>query len=229
MNESDVNGSSQDLCCGASSVTLKLLPAPERNDKGCATFYLLTRFPRCLRAYIRDDACIRRYAVSSPCKLISVCLVSPEGDLLARQPQRAAPRDVCFESVITLTPITFWLDNDTQLRAGDDRPSFPRRVWNTLLCKVSNPNPWSPSHPNRQVLEKVGNARDDAAGGPTAVGGRHRPWELRSVIHFAFKGFVEEGRRDASRGGGQQHPASFLWRLKDDGIRYSMDGAIELR
>lgn len=81
----------------------------------------------------------------------------------------------------------------------------------------------------RQVLEQVGSAHDGSSGGPTAADGRRRPWELRSVVHAKFKSFVDEGRRSASQVEGHQHPASCLSRLRTDGIRDSMDGAIELR
>eukprot|EP00903_Cladosiphon_okamuranus_P010532 g9962.t1 len=80
----------------------------------------------------------------------------------------------------------------------------------------------------RQVLELVGN--DGLSGDPSGVdGGRCRPWELRSVLHAKFNAFVEEGRRNASQGAGRHHPASCLSGLRGDGIRYSMDGAIEMR
>eukprot|EP00903_Cladosiphon_okamuranus_P012364 g11589.t3 len=82
----------------------------------------------------------------------------------------------------------------------------------------------------RHVLEQVGGAHDESSGSATAVRGRprRRPWELRSVIHAKFKSFVEEGRASVPRGAGSQHPASWLSRLHEDGIRHSMDGAIEL-
>eukprot|EP00903_Cladosiphon_okamuranus_P010529 g9959.t1 len=80
----------------------------------------------------------------------------------------------------------------------------------------------------RQVLEHVG--KDCLSGDSSGVdGGRRRPWELRSVLHAKFNDFVEEGRRNASQGAGHHHPASCLSGLRGDGIRYSMDGAIEMR
>ena len=58
---------------------------------------------------------------------------------------------------------------------------------------------------------------------------RRRPWELRSIVHAKFKSFVEEGRANVPHGEGHKHPTSCLSRLHGDGIRDSMDGAIELR
>lgn len=84
-------------------------------------------------------------------------------------------------------------------------------------------------HITRHVLEQVASAHDQCSGGATAVDGRRRPWELRSTIHAKFKSFIEEGRTNDAHGEGHEHPASCLSRLHEDGIRYSMDGAIELR
>eukprot|EP00752_Nemacystus_decipiens_P013632 g12085.t2 len=81
----------------------------------------------------------------------------------------------------------------------------------------------------RQVLDKLGTTNGDGFGEKSAVDGCRRPWELRPVIHTAFKSFVEEGRRNASEEGCRRHPASRLLRLQEDGIRHSMDGAIELK
>ena len=83
-------------------------------------------------------------------------------------------------------------------------------------------------HLNRLVLEQIGSVHDSGAG-DTAVGGSHRPWELRSVVHAKFKSFVEEGRKNASQGEVHPHSATSLSHLHEDGIRHSMDGAIELR
>eukprot|EP00752_Nemacystus_decipiens_P006448 g5808.t1 len=81
----------------------------------------------------------------------------------------------------------------------------------------------------RDVLEQIGSTHDGSSGATTAEDDRRRPWELRSAIHTKFKSYVEEGRRNASQAGVQQHPASHLSRVSEDGIRHSMDGAIELR
>ena len=90
-------------------------------------------------------------------------------------------------------------------------------------------DPLLPQHPTRKILEQIGSTRDGSPGDYSSVGGHRRPWELRPVIHTNFKSFVEEGRKDASQEGGPQHPASFLSRLNEDGLRHSMDGAIEMR
>eukprot|EP00752_Nemacystus_decipiens_P010711 g9538.t3 len=80
----------------------------------------------------------------------------------------------------------------------------------------------------RNVLDQVGGAHVDGSGRESAVDGRRRPWELRSAIHAKFKSFVE-GRANVPQGEEGQSPASWLTRLREDGIRHSMDGAIELR
>lgn len=72
----------------------------------------------------------------------------------------------------------------------------------------------------RKMLEQVGSTDDGD--------GRRRPWELRSVLHAAFRDLVEESRRKGSRGSQHQYLASCS-RLQDGGIRDSMEGAIELR
>ena len=89
--------------------------------------------------------------------------------------------------------------------------------------------PLLPSHTTRDVLQQIVGAHDDSSGDKTAVDGCRRPWELRSVIHEKFKSFVEEGRANVPEGGGRQRLASWLSRVHQDGIRHSMDGAIELR
>lgn len=64
---------------------------------------------------------------------------------------------------------------------------------------------------------------DDSSGDDsTAVSGRRRPWELRSVLQAAFKTSLEESRNKG-------HPEPWLSRLPDVGIRDSMEGAIEMR
>lgn len=79
----------------------------------------------------------------------------------------------------------------------------------------------------RQVLEQVGSAHHVISGDTAAVDAPRRPWELRSVIHAKFKSYIEEGRKKASHEEG--HPTSLMLGLDEDGIRDSMDGAIELR
>eukprot|EP00752_Nemacystus_decipiens_P001882 g1813.t1 len=81
----------------------------------------------------------------------------------------------------------------------------------------------------RDLLEQIGSTHDGSSGATTAKDDHRRPWELRSAIHAKFKSYVEEGRRNASQAGEQQHPASDLSRVDEDGLRHSMDGAIELR
>lgn len=103
--------------------------------------------------------------------------------------------------------------------------SCPSRVAEIPL----NPIACGTWHSTRHVLEQVGGAHDGHSGEATAVDGRRRPWELRSVIHAKFKSFVEEGRANVPEGGERQHPASWLARVREDGILHSMDGAIELR
>eukprot|EP00752_Nemacystus_decipiens_P017775 g15937.t1 len=77
----------------------------------------------------------------------------------------------------------------------------------------------------RQVLDEMGSADSDISGDTAAVDRCRRPWELRSVVHDKFKRFVEECSRNAAEGDG----VSYLSRLREDGIRDAMDGAIELR
>lgn len=72
----------------------------------------------------------------------------------------------------------------------------------------------------REVLDEFGNVHGDSSS--DAVSGRRRPWQLRSIIHAAFKASVEERRKN-------KHPELWLSRLRDVGIRDSMEGAIETR
>ncbi len=81
----------------------------------------------------------------------------------------------------------------------------------------------------RQVLEEVGSTNNQSSVGTTAMSGRRQPWELRSVIHDKFKSLAEGCGRIASQGEEHQNPGWSLSRLREDGIRDSMDGAIELR
>eukprot|EP00752_Nemacystus_decipiens_P017825 g15981.t1 len=110
--------------------------------------------------------------------------------------------------------------------AGDGLQAVDDALSNHTVVISRVPPSWIAA---RHILEQVGNAHDSAAGDATDVGGWRRPWELRSVIHAKFKSFVEEGRANVPQGEGQQHRASWLSRVHEDGIRHSMDGAIELR
>lgn len=74
----------------------------------------------------------------------------------------------------------------------------------------------------RQVLEEIGSAHEDSSGDATTVSSRRRPWELRPVIHAAFKARVEENQN-------KKQPDTWSSRLRDVGIRDSMEGAIEMR
>eukprot|EP00903_Cladosiphon_okamuranus_P017025 g15690.t1 len=109
--------------------------------------------------------------------------------------------------------------------AGDGLGAVDEALSKQTVVISSVPPSWVAA---RHVLEQVGSAHDGGSG-DTSVSGCRQPWALRSLVHAKFKSFVEEGRRNASQGVVQHFSASSLSRLHEDGIRHSMDGAIELR